>query len=259
MLRNFCNFKTKVLNKFFKILKKRGGRNSTGRITVKGRGGSRYKRKGLAVDVKFFFYNIPFIIIKKYRIYSRNNYINLVLYANGFLGFYPATEGIKAGTILVMSNLSDFRAKGMISVLRRLPLGSIFHNCEKFMGLGSVFNKSAGTKGQIISKFNTYSNYILIRLNSKAEYLLNCNCIGITGVAGNSKAFLEKFKKAGDLRNLGQRPHVRGVAMNPVDHPHGGGEGKTSGGRCSISWSGVLAKGFRTRKKRKNLFPIWKK
>lgn len=232
-------------------LKTSGGRNNSGKITVRHRGFINQKRRYLLWNDKYYWLNVPFMLIKNIYKFPYSNLMSLVLYSNGFLSFIPSTFESKPGMVFCHMSAQAY-STGFGSFVRTMSLGSLIHNHGSLNNKESVFSRSAGSFSQIISKFSIKGNYILVKLKSGAEYLINCNVFSILGICDNRKHCFHKLKKAGDSRKLGRRPTVRGVAMNPIDHPHGGGEGKTSGGRCSVSYKGILTKCFyKTRKKKK--------
>jgi large subunit ribosomal protein L2 len=231
------------INKLMFNLKKNSGRNNTGKIVIKNRGGgNKYKLR--FIDYKRYLY-IPAIILKQENIKKNSATIALILYKNGLLSYIISAHNLKIGTII--NNNINFIGSNLL--LKHAFVGSIIYNVETIPGNGAQFARAAGSFCQIINLFK-YKNklLILIRLKSKKEYILDKECNCVFGIA--SYLFFKYYKpytKAGQRRIKGSRPHVRGVAMNPIDHPHGG---NTSGGRCSISIYGVLAKGYKTKKKK---------
>ena len=232
------------INKLKKKIKKKNGKNFRGLITFKHRGGG-HKRKFKLIDNKYYIFNIPMIIIDIIYNSHKNLEIGLVYYSNNILSYINISNINKKGDILIISNISSLN-EGNISSLKNINVGLYISNIELYLGHGSQINKSGNTFSLIISKFKKY-NKTLLKLKSTEEYLLNNNCFAQIGI--NRNKYRIKLKKAGQNRWLNRRPVTRGVAKNPVDHPHGGGEGKTSGGRCSVTPFGKLTKGKKTRKK----------
>lgn len=229
------------------LVKKNSGRNNRGVITVRHRGGG-HRRQYRYINFNFIFLRIPGIIYKIKYDPNRNCQIGLVLHRNGLLNYIIGYNGMSVGDILnERSNL----VSGNTLFLKDIPIGSLIYNVELKPGFGGQIARAAGSYCQIISKNAHGLGLVLIKFKSKEEYLLNEFCKGTLGVVSNVDFNLKKLYKAGQNRWLGKRPSVRGVAMNPVDHPHGGGEGKTSGGRPSVSFKGVITKGKPTRKKNK--------
>lgn len=231
--------------------KEKIGKNFSGKIIFKHRSSTFHKKKYIYLNQKNYLINLKLIFIKK--IY--NSFINtingLFLYENRIVTIEKITNEINVGDIL---NTFQFLNKKNDSSLNfkfliyRLTVGSFISNIEIYPGKGSQLSKAAGTYSQIINIFDFLKTYVLIYLSSKNEYLINSNCFCNFGL-NNNKIYKEKKKyKAGQNRWIGKRPRVRGVAMNPIDHPHGGGQGKTSGGRCSVTPYGILTKGKKTKK-----------
>lgn len=246
------NFKIKQL--FEGRLNKTGGRNNHGKITLRSRGGGAKQMRRL-INFQHLLWNIPVIILTIEYSVKRSNFISLVCYLNGILAYFLTTEGVKIGTILniglVKNNL--LFEKGCVHFLNNLVDGMIVHSLELKYLRGAIVARAAGTSAQII-KANYKKNKSLIKFPSGEEHLVNNKCIAVIGQVSNKSHFLKHLRKAGQTRNLGIRSHVRGVAMNPIDHPHGGGQGKTSGAggrRSQVTFKGKPAKGQPTRSKRK--------
>lgn len=222
------------------------GKNNSGKITIKNRGGGSFVFYRL-IDYKRFL-RFPAIVLKQLNIKFFSSTIALILYKNGCLSYINSAIGLKNGDLININNILNFKNFGSSILLKNANAGSILYNLEINIGYGAQFCRAAGTFFQILNLFRYKNlNLILIRLKSKKKYLINNNCSAVLGVS--SILFYNNYYcyyKAGQLRNKGKRPHVRGVAMNPVDHPHGG---NTSGGRPSISKYGVLSKGYKTKKK----------
>ena len=184
---------------------------------------------------------------------NRNTYIGLILYKNGLISYILSYNGIKIGDKIVnFLNVDKKIHKYLIGnsyLLKDIPVGSIIYNVELLVGDGGKISRSSGSYCILVNKYIYDKKSILVRFKSKEEYLLyylNRGCIGSVLDVKYKKLF-----KAGQKRWLGIRPSVRGVAMNPIDHPHGGGEGKSSGGRPSVTPYGVITKGKITRRKKK--------
>jgi large subunit ribosomal protein L2 len=234
---------------------KKAGRNNTGRITVRHHGGG-HKQHYRIVDFKR---NKDDIIAKVERIeYDPNRSANiaLVLYADGERRYVIAPKGLKKDMSIVSGEKVDV-AVGNCMPLRNIPLGTVIHNIEMKPKKGAQMIRSAGTFAQLVGKDNAYA---IIRLKSGEMRRVLLDCRAVIGVVSNSEHNLKSLGKAGAKRWRGVRPTVRGVAMNPVDHPHGGGEGRTSGGRHPVSPWGMPTKGYKTRKnKRSNKLIVQKR
>jgi large subunit ribosomal protein L2 len=241
------------LKKLTEYKKNNSGRNNQGRITVRHRGGSQPLRYVL-VDFKRALFDVPAVVLKVHKDFNRNAFIALLLYKNGILSYIIAPDTLKRGDS-ILSSEKTFRSPGNAMLLQNMVLGSIIHNVELHYGKGSQLCRAAGTYATLVAKkvFNNL-RYGIVRLKSKEEYFIFLKNFAVFGVVSNIDAHLIKLKNAGASRRLGIRPHVRGVAMNPIDHPHGGGEGKTSGGRPSVTPWGKLTKGQPTRKPKKKSF-----
>jgi large subunit ribosomal protein L2 len=232
--------------------KRTSGRNLHGHVTVRGRGGG-VKTRYVLVDFLRNIYNIPCIVRRFEKDANRSAFIMLVCYQTGVLSYFIAPKEIKIGFVIVSYlNWVTKLAIGMRMPLRFIPSGYFVHNVSFFpLGLGKL-GRSAGTFCQVLKHVVKKNKiFVELRLPSKEVRLFDARCFATIGVVSNMLHKLMKLKKAGENRWLGRRPIVRGVAKNPVDHPHGGGQGKTSGGRCSVSPWSVLTKGFPTRKKNK--------
>lgn len=223
-------------------LKKSGGRNNTGRITVRHIGGGHKKRYRL-VDFKR---NKLDIIAQVERIEydpNRTAFIAFVSYDDGEKSYIIAPAGLSIGDKVVSSTNADIKTGNTIPVIN-IPVGTIVHNVEMKPGKGGQIARSAGSYVQIVGKDR---DYVQLRLSSGEIRLINSNCLATIGAVSNSDHRNIKYGKAGRKRWLGVRPTVRGTAMNPVDHPHGGGQGKTSGGRHPVTPWGQPTKGKKTR------------
>jgi len=238
-------YKKKSINILSYCNKNSSGRNNQGKITSFHRGGG-VKKKYRIIDFKrFFFHKKAKIIRLEYDPY-RSSYIALIAYENGFISYILAPFNLEIGTyISAGSNISE--TIGNTLPLHKISYISNIHNIELVPGKGAQLVRSAGTAATIIQK--NKRNYVLIGLPSGEKRYINEMCLATIGRVSNKMAKNEKYGKAGYLRLKNRRPIVRGVAMNPIDHPHGGGEGKTSGGRPSVTPWGKITKGVFTRKK----------
>jgi large subunit ribosomal protein L2 len=226
-------------------LKKTGGRNNLGRVTARHRGGG-HKRFYRIIDFKRNKQSVPAKVATIEYDPNRSARIALLHYIDGEKRYILAPEGLKVGDTVVASADADIQA-GNALPLRNIPLGTPIHNVELRKGKGGQIVRSAGTNAVIMAKEGKYAQ---VRLPSGEVRLVLQDCMATIGVVGNSEHANISIGKAGRSRWLGRRPKVRGVAMNPVDHPHGGGEGRTSGGRHPVTPWGVPTKGYKTRKKR---------
>ncbi|MGM0564332.1 MAG: 50S ribosomal protein L2 [Pseudomonadota bacterium] len=221
---------------------KNGGRNNAGRITTRHRGGG-HKQRYRVIDFKRNKDGIQGKIERVEYDPNRTAYIALVLYSDGERRYIIAPKGMKAGDPVY--NGSDAPIKpGNCLPLRNVPLGSSVHCIEMRPGKGAQIARSAGTSAQLVAR---EGNSASLRLRSGEVRRVHVDCRATLGVVSNSEHSLRELGKAGARRWRGIRPTVRGVAMNPVDHPHGGGEGRTSGGRHPVSPWGVPTKGHKTR------------
>ena len=224
-------------------LRKSGGRNNNGRITVRHRGGG-HKRRYRIIDFKRDKDSIKARVERLEYDPNRSANIALVLYEDGERRYIIAPEGLKNGD-LIESGSSSSISTGNSLCLSNIPLGTSVHCIEMFPGKGAQIARSAGSAAQILA---IEGRYTTLRLRSGEVRKVLSECKATIGTVSNSEHALRSVGKAGSKRWLGRRPKVRGVAMNPIDHPHGGGEGKTSGGRHPVTPWGVSTKGFRTRK-----------
>jgi len=240
--------KSKPERKLTVALKKTGGRNNTGRITSRRRGGG-HKRRYRIIDFKRNKFDMPAEVIAIEYDPNRSSRIALVKYEDNEKRYIIAPDDIKVGIKIISSieNSIPFKVGNATSV-KNIPEGMLIHNIELKPRKGAQLARSAGTYARIMAKEN---GLVTIVLPSGEMRLIQENCLATIGTVGNKNHENIKIGKAGRSRWLGKRPKVRGVAMNPVDHPHGGGEGRTSGGRHPVSPWGTPAKGFKTRKKNK--------
>ena len=239
--------KTRPEKSLLVSIKKTAGRNSQGRITSRHRGGG-VKRKYRIIDLKRDKDNIPARVQAiEYDPY-RTAYIALLSYADGEKRYIIQPNGLKVGDIVESGSDADIKV-GNALMLADIPVGTTVHNIEMTPGKGGQIARSAGSSAQLMAKEGKYAQ---LRLPSGEFRLINQRCKATIGQVGNISHELITLGKAGKSRYLGNRPHVRGSAMNPVDHPHGGGEGRTPVGRPSpmTPW-GKKALGLKTRKKSK--------
>tara|TARA_Y100001970_G_C14251681_1_gene872340 strand:- start:5455 stop:6285 length:831 start_codon:yes stop_codon:yes gene_type:complete len=230
-------------------LRKTGGRNNNGRITSRHRGGG-HRRRYRFIDFKRNKFDLSGIIKSIEYDPNRSSRIALVQYKDGEKRYIIAPEGIKVGDEIVSSVKNQIPFKvGNAMPLGRIPEGLLVHNIELKPGKGAQMARSAGAYARIMA---TEKGMVTLKLPSGELRLVSQDCIATIGSVGNKSHENISIGKAGRSRWLGRRPKVRGVAMNPVDHPHGGGEGRTSGGRHPVSPWGTPAKGYRTRKKNKS-------
>jgi len=223
-------------------LHKSGGRNNKGRITSRHRGGG-HKRQYRIIDFKRNKDGIPAKVFSIEYDPNRSARIALLHYADGEKRYILAPNGLKVGDQIQSGEKSEIKVGNTLK-LRDLPLGSFIHNVELKIGKGGQLGRSAGTAIQLMAKEGKYAQ---IKLPSGEVRLVNLECKATYGIVGNATHMNISIGKAGRSRWLGKRPHVRGVVMNPVDHPMGGGEGKSSGGGHPVSPWGQPAKGLKTR------------
>ena len=227
-------------------LRKKGGRNNEGRLTVRHKGGGR-KRKYRIIDFKRNKKEVPAKVASIEYDPNRSARIALLKYFDGEKRYIICPVNLKVGDIIVSGEKADIKV-GNSKKLKEIPTGTLIHNIELKPKQGAKMVRSAGSTAQLMAKEGKYAH---IRLPSSEVRLVNLECMATIGQVGNVIHGNLSHGKAGKSRWLGIRPTVRGVAMNPVDHPMGGGEGKSSGGRHPVSPTGVPAKGYRTRKKSK--------
>ncbi len=229
-------------------LRKTGGRNNFGRITSRRRGGG-HKRRYRIIDFKRNKFDVFGEVLSIEYDPNRSSRIALVNYEDNEKRYIIAPDGLSVGNKIISSrdNKIEFNT-GNCLTLKNIPEGMLIHNIELKPGKGAQMARSAGTYARIMAKEN---NMVTLKLPSGETRMVPDSCLATLGTVGNKTHENIKIGKAGRSRWLGRRPKVRGVAMNPVDHPHGGGEGRTSGGRHPSSPWGTPAKGFKTRKKNK--------
>ena len=221
----------------------KGGRNNTGRVTVRFRGGG-HKRVLRNVDFKRRDHlNVPAVVERLEYDPNRSGFIALIKYQDGTLSYILAPQRLSVGDTVIAGDSADIKP-GNAMPAANIPVGTIVHNVELKIGKGGQVARSAGTFAQIVGRDQ---GYVIIRLNSGEQRLIHGQCFATIGAVSNPDHMNENMGKAGRNRWLGFRPHNRGVAMNPIDHPHGGGEGRTSGGRHPVSPWGKPTKGRKTR------------
>ena len=221
---------------------KNGGRNNKGRITTRHIGGG-HKQHYRVIDFRRNKDGIPAKVERLEYDPNRSANIALVLYADGERRYIIAPKGIKAGDPIFTGADAPIK-NGNTLQLKNIPVGTVVHCVEMKPGKGAQIARSAGTSAQIVAR---EGNYCTLRLRSGEMRKILVECRATVGEVSNSEHSLRRLGKAGASRWRGVRPTVRGVAMNPVDHPHGGGEGKTSGGRHPVTPWGVPTKGYKTR------------
>ena len=222
---------------------KKAGRNTHGRITMRHQGGG-HKQHYRVID---FCRNKDGIAAKVERIEydpNRSAHLALLCYADGERRYIIATKGLTAGTMLVSGSEAPIKA-GNALPLRNVPVGSTICCVEMMPGKGAQLARSAGTSIQLLAREGDYAQ---LRLRSGEIRKVHVNCRATLGEVGNEEHSLESIGKAGRVRWRGKRPTVRGVAMNPIDHPHGGGEGRTAAAQAPVSPWGVMCNGYKTRK-----------
>ena len=226
-------------------LNKKGGRNNRGRITVRHRGGG-HKRRYRIIDFKRNKHDVPAKVVSIEYDPNRSARICLLQYIDGEKRYILWPKGVQVGDQVLAGTKTPFNP-GNALPLENIPLGTLVHNIELNIGKGGQMARSAGSFAQVMAK---EGEYVTLRLPSGEVRMVHKRCYATIGEVGNAEHENIVSGKAGRTRWLGKRPTVRGVAMNPVDHPHGGGEGRTSGGRHPVSPWGQLAKGFKTRRKK---------
>jgi large subunit ribosomal protein L2 len=219
--------------------REQGGRNNHGRITVRWRGGG-HKRRLRTIRSKR---DMPAEVVRLEYDPNRSGFIALVKYEDGELSYILAPQRLKAGDKVVAGERVDVKP-GNAMPMRNIPVGTIIHNVEMKPGKGGQLARSAGTYVQLVGRD---AGYALLRLSSGEVRLVRGECMATIGAVSNPDEQNTVIGKAGRNRWLGKKPSVRGVAMNPIDHPHGGGEGKTSGGRHPVTPWGKGTKGTKTR------------
>jgi large subunit ribosomal protein L2 len=237
---------TKPEKSLLRPLRKTGGRNHHGKITVRHRGGG-HKRRLRVVDFRREKDGVPARVAAVQYDPNRSARVALLHYADGEKRYILAPEGLEVGT-RVESGSEAPPTLGNCLPLRKIPLGTVIHNVELLPGHGGCLCRSAGTNALLVARD---ADWAQINLPSGEIRRIPSLCRATIGKVGNPEHMAVRLGKAGRKRWLGRRPHVRGTAMNPIDHPHGGGEGRTKGGRHPVGPSGILSKGQATRQRRK--------
>lgn len=238
--------KSKPIKKLTTTLNNSGGRNNQGRITSYHKGGG-VKKKYRLIDFKRSIIDIPAKVTRLEYDPNRSAFIALVCYINGSLSYILAPDGLKEGDVVISSSTAEIKV-GNATPLSNIPLGTLVHNIELKPNGGGQLARAAGTYARLIKK--NPEGYATLKLSSGEQRQVSLNSFATIGRVSNLENKNISKGKAGANRWLNRRPVVRGVAMNPVDHPHGGGEGKTSGGRVSVTPWGKPTKGKPTRRKR---------
>jgi large subunit ribosomal protein L2 len=227
-------------------LRKKGGRNNLGRITVRFRGGG-HKRRYRLIDFKRNKFDVAATVERLEYDPNRTAFIALVKYEDGEKAYILAPQRLAVGDTVIAGEKVDIKP-GNALPLKNIPVGTVVHNVELKQGKGGQIARSAGTYVQLVGKDQGYAQ---IRLSSGELRIVRGECMATIGAVSNPDQQNISLGKAGRTRWLGFRPHVRGVAMNPIDHPHGGGEGRTSGGRHPVTPWGKPTKGKKTRSNKK--------
>ncbi len=223
-------------------LRRTGGRNNLGRITARRRGGG-HKRRYRLVDFKRTKFDVPATVERLEYDPNRTGFVALIRYEDGELSYILAPQRLGVGDTVIAGRQVDIKP-GNAMPLQNIPVGTIVHNVEMKLGKGGQIARAAGTYAQLIGKDQGYAQ---LRLSSGELRMVRSECMATIGAVSNPDQQNINLGKAGRKRWLDRRPAVRGVAMNPVDHPHGGGEGRTSGGRHPVTPWGKPTKGKRTR------------
>ena len=223
-----------------------GGRNNQGRITSRRKGGG-VKKKYRIIDFKRNKFDVFGEVVRNEYDPNRSAFLNLIKYDDGEYSYVISPQKVSVGDKIVSGNNVEIK-DGNCLPIKNIPVGTNIHNIELKPGAGGQLARSAGASAQLVSKEDVF---VQIKLNSGEIRLINKNCLATIGVVSNSDNKNVKLGKAGRKRQLGCRPKVRGVVMNPVDHPHGGGEGRTSGGRHPVTPWGKSTKGKKTRNNKK--------
>jgi len=224
-------------------LTKSGGRNNTGRITARHIGGG-HKRRYRVIDWKRQKWDVEATVTRIEYDPNRTAFIALIEYKDGEKAYILAPQRLAAGDKVIAGEKVDIKP-GNAMPLKGMPVGTIIHNVEMKPGKGGQMCRAAGTYAQLVGRDQGYAQ---VKLASGELRKVRQECIASVGAVSNPDHMNQNLGKAGRKRWMGVRPTVRGVVMNPVDHPHGGGEGRTSGGRHPVSYSGVPTKGYKTRK-----------
>lgn len=239
-------WKGKPLSSLTEGLRSKGGRNNTGRITAFGRGGG-HKRRYRLIDFKRTKFDVVATVERLEYDPNRTAFIALISYADGEKAYILAPQRLGVGDQVVAGEKVDIKP-GNAMPLKNIPVGTVVHNVELKPGKGGQMARSAGTYAQLVGKDQGYAQ---LRLASGELRMVRGECIATIGAVSNPDQQNVSLGKAGRNVWLGRRPSVRGVAMNPIDHPHGGGEGRTSGGRHPVTPWGKPTKGKKTRSNKK--------
>ena len=239
-------FKGKPVKALTEGKRKTGGRNNKGHVTSRGIGGG-HKQKYRIIDFKRRKWDMPATVERLEYDPNRTAFIALVKYEDGEQAYIIAPQRLAVGDVIVAGAKVDTKP-GNAMLLSNMPVGTICHNIEMKPGKGGQIARAAGTYAQFVGRDGGYAQ---IRLSSGELRMVRQECIATVGAVSNPDNSNQNFGKAGRMRHKGIRPSVRGVAMNPIDHPHGGGEGRTSGGRHPVTPWGKPTKGARTRNKNK--------
>ena len=235
-------FKGKPIKTLTEGKTSKGGRNNHGRVTVRFRGGG-HKQTYRLVDFKRRKLDVVGKVERIEYDPNRTAFIALIRYADGELAYILAPQRLSVGNDVVAGQQVDVKPGNAMPVAN-IPVGTIVHNVEMKIGKGGAIARSAGTYAQIVGRDQ---GYVILRLNSGEQRLVHGQCFATIGAVSNPDHMNASIGKAGRSRWLGRRPHNRGVTMNPIDHPHGGGEGRTSGGRHPVTPWGKPTKGKKTR------------
>ena len=235
-------WKGKPIKALIEGLSQKAGRNNHGRITQRRRGGG-HKRRYRIIDFKRQKYDMPATVERLEYDPNRSAFIALIRYEDGELSYILAPQRVQVGATVISGERVDI-LPGNAMPMQNIPVGTVIHNIEMKPRKGGQIARSAGAYAQLIGKD---AGYALLRLGSGEQRMVRAECMATVGAVSNPDHQNINIGKAGRNRWLGKRPSVRGVAMNPVDHPHGGGEGRTSGGRHPVTPWGKPTKGKRTR------------
>ncbi|HPL14271.1 MAG TPA: 50S ribosomal protein L2 [Candidatus Aminicenantes bacterium] len=234
-------------------LPKKGGRDNRGRLTMRHRGGGN-KTMYRIIDFRRDKLDVPGVVATVEYDPNRSSFISLIKYRDGERRYILTPLEMKVGQIIVSSDRVVDILPGNATLLRNIPLGTVIHNIEIHKDRGGQICRTAGSGAQILAKEGAFAQ---VRLPSSEIRKIHLDCRAVIGQVGNLDHQNVSVGKAGRSRWMGWRPHVRGTAMNPIDHPHGGGEGKAKGGRHPVSPTGIPTKGYKTRKnKRTQVFIV---
>jgi large subunit ribosomal protein L2 len=239
-------YKGKPVKSLVQALNSAVGRNNQGRVTSYQKGGG-HKKAYRVIDFKRRKFNVPAVVERLEYDPNRSAFIALIKYEDGVFAYILAPQRLSVGDAVISGDRVDIKP-GNAMPLANIPIGTIVHNVEMKPGKGGQIGRSAGAYVQLVGKD---SGYAQLKLRSGELRMVLAKCMATIGAVSNPDHQNEVIGKAGRNRWKGKRPHVRGVAMNPVDHPHGGGEGKTSGGRHPVTPWGQPTKGYKTRNPKK--------